>query len=634
MAETVLLDGSNYEFEIFMVNFLENKNYQIVPIAKSNIKYLEITNDLVNMGYVGKVVFTNFYNVLQKLQLFSSSSEAPYMYIYFRNLDFNATKSGSGEIFLTASLQKGQEYNVNTIESSIYYEFEELSIARLKRTKVINTASSTGSILNSSEKSPAQVIKLFFEEGIYNSPIMDGTISTDTLIRGTENDKGIINDITQITNITNQYTYYHVIERLYAYASFKSAKLEGYYSPALIQLENDSKSKTRRLVISSLLDITQSFFDKIKNSPTDEKMKDYLLERFNIAQTGDSPYFSDNTLDKYELKRVNYEDVFENKWTSIELVCETVECVDQYQIEYDKLRAAFENMGTAPFASNLPKRKANGDSDDLVKEIQYSRPGIDGILAQVYGTNKVFKSFIFDNLAITFRTKGQPYRSPGKFITIKTDNVDLNSKKNQNLSEVDGHWFVVSVSHVFENDVYFNDFICVKMYNHTGEPSPAPDPPKPPTGITGSTSDGSRGSTGNGAGAGAVNSGDGFPALPPIEGLPDETQNKEPLSNLAMSEMAKRQSIAIYFGTNANEALNWLQSFELTGNSEKARTDTMGYIGLGNYDAAAKSARLLPDTSKSQLDGKVDNFYKYAGESSGSARLPEKGAESPLLPPL
>ena len=85
MAETVLLDGSNYEFEIFMVNFLENKNYQIVPIAKSNIKYLEITNDLVNMGYVGKVVFTNFYNVLQKLQLFSSSSEAPYMYIYFKN---------------------------------------------------------------------------------------------------------------------------------------------------------------------------------------------------------------------------------------------------------------------------------------------------------------------------------------------------------------------------------------------------------------------------------------------------------------------------------------------------------------------------------------------------------------------
>lgn len=88
MAETVLLDGSNYEFEIFLVNTNESlSNFQIVPVSKSSIKYLEITNDLVNIGYTGKVIFSNYYGILEKLQLLTSYREAPYMYIRFKNLE-------------------------------------------------------------------------------------------------------------------------------------------------------------------------------------------------------------------------------------------------------------------------------------------------------------------------------------------------------------------------------------------------------------------------------------------------------------------------------------------------------------------------------------------------------------------
>jgi hypothetical protein len=627
MAETVLLDGSNYEFEIFILNFLENNEYQVVPIAKSNIKYLEVTNDLVNMGYVGKVAFTNFYNVLQKLQLFTSSVEAPYMYIYFKNLDFNATKTGSSEVFLTASLQKGQEYNVNSIDGSIYYEFEELSIARLKRTKVVYSSSSTGDILKNPDRSPVSAIKSFFENGISDSKVMDGTISTAlTEIRGDENKKGIINDITQITNVTNQHTYYDIIERLYSYASFTTpTKIEGYYSPAIIQLENDNVKKKRKLVISSLLDTIRNFFDKIKNNPTDEKMKDYLLERFNIAQTGDSPYFSDNYLDKYELKRVNYEDVFENKWTTIELVCETVECVDQYQIDYDKLRAAFENMATAPFASNLPSRKEDVDAS-MIKEVQYSRPGIDGILAQVYGTNKVFKSFIFDNLAITFRTKGQPYRSPGKFITIKTDNVDVNSKKNKNLSEVDGHWFVISVSHVFENDVYFNDFICVKIYNPAGKLSDVPPPPKTPVGTMGAaTSDG----TGSSTSRGSVNSGDGFPALPTEANNTGAAGGS--VSNQAFTEQLKRSDRLQYLEQNSAESLKFFDSFEFGGSAEVSRVEIMNDIALGDYNKALQTFNTIPGFAQRAFDARVNNYFTSSG---GYGVLPSLEPDRNALPPL
>jgi hypothetical protein len=487
MAETVLLDGSNYEFEIFLVNTNESSSdFQIVPVSKSSIKYLEITNDLVNIGYTGKVIFSNYYGILEKLQLLTSYREAPYMYIRFKNLDFQSTKSTYDDVYLTASLQKGQEINLNAIDGSLAYNFEELSIAKLKRTKVsfLKTPSNTyfeqqpdltDPLLGPS--TPADLIKGFFLNGLADADI-DGTISTTEVEIQGESNPAVI-QTTAITNITDPDSYYQIIERLYPYLSFKT-KLEGWYEPGVLNLENDAKTGKRKLVITSMFDHMQKFFELIKTNPTSKEVKNYLTERFNVAQTGDSPYFSNNYIDKYELKRVNYDDVFENKWTSIKLILEDPCNNDLSTIGYDKIRAAFENMCTKPFASNIPDRK-NDVVADKIKKIQYSRPNMERSLAQVYGTNKVFKSFVFDNVAVTFRVKGQPYRRPGKFITIKTDNVDINNKKNKNIAEINGYWYIVSVSHVFENDVYFNDFICVKVYNPFENPAPAPSVPGPVT---------------------------------------------------------------------------------------------------------------------------------------------------------
>lgn len=485
MVETVIINGSNYEFEIFLVNASESSNMQIVPISKSSIKYLEITNDLINIGYVGKVVFTNYYGILEKLQLLTSYSEAPYMYLRLKNLDFQSTKSNHDDIYLTASLQTGQEVNLNAIDGSLAYNFEELCISKLKRTRVSFLKNNSGTLFDTTAPTidsgdllldsltPADHIKNYFINGVADAEI-DGTILTNEVkIDGSSN--LIREQVSKITNISNPDSYYTIIERLYPYVSFQT-KLEGWYSPGIINLVNDEKTNKRKLVISSLLEGMQTFFDLIKTNPTSKDIKNYLTERFNVAQTGDSPYFSDNYIDKYELKRVNYDDVFEKKWATIELVSEDPCSNDLYVIKYDQLRAAFENICTKPFASNLPDRK-NDVEMDKIKRLQYARPNIDPTLAQVYGINKVFKSFVFDNVAVTFRVKGQPYRKPGKFITIKTDNVDINNKKNKNIAEINGYWYIVSVSHVFENDVYFNDFICVKIYNPFGEISAAPTTP-------------------------------------------------------------------------------------------------------------------------------------------------------------
>jgi hypothetical protein len=135
----------------------------------------------------------------------------------------------------------------------------------------------------------------------------------------------------------------------------------------------------------------------------------------------------------------------------------------------------FENMFTAPFATNIPKR-----SDEAAKESvntnAYSLPNIPDRLAIGFGTNALFKSFIFDNVALTFRVKGQPYRSAGKFIQIEADgsSSSTSSRSSNNTNELNGYWYIISVKHVFENDIYFNDYVCVKVYNNTGALSEIP----------------------------------------------------------------------------------------------------------------------------------------------------------------
>jgi hypothetical protein len=141
---------------------------------------------------------------------------------------------------------------------------------------------------------------------------------------------------------------------------------------------------------------------------------------------------------------------------------------------YELSRVAFEKLFTAPFATNIQKREETNISN--VKTITYTARNIPDKLAIGVGTNRLFKSFIFDNIALTFRVKGQPYRSAGKFIQISADDSSISTATNKNnkSNELNGYWYIISIKHVFENDIYFNDYICVKVYSNFGNLSEIP----------------------------------------------------------------------------------------------------------------------------------------------------------------
>jgi len=77
------------------------------------------------------------------------------------------------------------------------------------------------------------------------------------------------------------------------------------------------------------------------------------------------------------------------------------------------------------------------------------------------GRNRTISNLIFLNNCISFRVRGASYRQSGRFIAIdRNDAVKSNDFDDKFL----GIYFIVSVKHIFEQNTYYNDLMCVKTY--------------------------------------------------------------------------------------------------------------------------------------------------------------------------
>lgn len=495
MAETVNIENSKYEFEILLIKRVINSEskeieYKSLPITKSSIKFLEIRDDLANFGYTGTITFTNYFGLLQKFGMYDIQDEAPLIYIRFKNLDFVEAKKAAPPVYLIGSLGKNYETSSNVIDKHATFEFEEYTVAKLKRITV-------ETVLGTEATEDA-----FFQQGTSTDPKPSTKIS-DGYTTPVDLAKKFINSGLKLANITanvrvvgtpiddtaqagdldstqNKYSVFEVLKRLSNFLAFTlpddiPSVFNSYVAPGIIKIENTSDYKNREIVIKSLVGEIRDFLKLIKTNKSSENISNYLTEKFVVSLSNDPRTYRDNFIPKYNLMRVNYEDVYENKWCNLDIRCGTADCTLNPLIPYEELRVAFENIFTAPFATNIPKRSDEA-KEESVNTNSYSLVNIPDKLAIGFGTNSLFKSFIFDNVALTFRVKGQPYRTAGKFIQIEADGSSTSStnKSSTPTDELNGYWFIISVKHVFENDIYFNDYVCVKIYSNTGSLSEIP----------------------------------------------------------------------------------------------------------------------------------------------------------------
>ena len=531
----VVIDNSQYEVEIYLIKD-PCAEYGIIPLPFSEVQYLEISNDLANLGYYGKIIVNNFNDILEQLGVLKASKKIPLLYFRLKCLEFPDSKSTYDDIFFVSALKQGQDIKENEIEGGSAYNFEELFTFNLKNTRFLRPDNENDIDINeyyTVDEILLEVVRMFQLKEDESSEIADpNVLKIGVLDMGTPiEDKVRLKDI---ASMRLSATYYDIIEQINKFLCYKPKdlagqnNLAGWYDPGVIKLENyigaDPSSPQRQIVAYPLLSTINKFFtllskgkpttgDKLssQNVPggtavggtrsldrTKKYFNNFLTEKFNISQKNSKPTFSNNTIAKYELKRVDLEDVLGVKWCGVKATGTTAgidSCVDTNIRTYSDIRTKFEQMCTNPFRCNLPEYLT-----DNIGIMEYNKSGIYLDLAYAYGTNSVLKSFVFDNVKVTFRIKGQTYRKPNRFISINSQQNDktLNPNTSKEVSEIDGYWYVLSVNHVFINGNYFNDFECVKLYNlggsdegkGTSQPVPQSAPERKPSTPAGGTVNG------------------------------------------------------------------------------------------------------------------------------------------------
>ena len=507
LSNTVVVNGDNYEVEIYLLRDPSDKDGAVVPIGYNNIKYLEITNDLANLGYHGKVAFVNYGDILEELGVLKASKKIPLMYFRFRSLAFSSNTTYD-DIYFTAALTQGQDIKEDEVTGLTTYNFEELYVFKLKTNKLLRKDNESINYNNASAEKPgkgtvSEALKILLRgntldgSAVINGELIDPTISSEIIETGIPlEDEVNPNDIISLKSNT---LLYDAINQMSSYLSYKPQNSDGeiisidWYDPGMIKLENSFTNKpgnskgSRKFVMFPLLTTINKFFNMLstgrwtqgETDPAKKYFDKFLTEKFNLSQKSQTQVgYSNNTITKYELKRVDLTDVLAGKWTGIQLD-QSIECGGTIIKTLGGMKRGFELLCTAPYISNLPL-----ENDNIV---QYSRPSIPTNLAVSYGTNSVFKSFIFDNVLATFRVNGQPYRKPNRFIAINTPLSDgkINPIKGKEKAEIEGFWYIISVNHVFVDGNYFNDFECVRIYQLGGTASQpgsvAPTPTLSPT---------------------------------------------------------------------------------------------------------------------------------------------------------
>lgn len=477
MGDIVNIENSKYEFDFTLINYREeNKEPVSIPITKSSIKYLEIEDSLSNMGYTGKVIFSNFANTLSKLGAFDSSEESPKFLFNIKNKDFEEAKRNIDPLFGLMALDRSTDTSRNVLDRNTAFTFEEYTVAKLKRTNIINAVDPLIQQLGL-----AQIDLLLFYDNVANliqCVAVTGAKSygedLKTRIKGVAVPAKVT--LSQLQAFTENSDIYSVLEQLESYLCFEQTGTQSalnFKQPGTVRLETSPDFKTRELVISPLSQDINAFFQEIGSSSPSSNTSNYLLEKFSVDFANEAAAYKDNFITRYDIMRANYNEVFRNKWCNVAINLGSGDdrsCDNTPIIKYQHFRTGFERLFTSPFGSNLPSREDDIKKNNIKKlEVNKSTSALDDNfrdlkIASV--SNTVFKSFVFDNVALVFRVKGQTYRKPGKFIQVIGDNTSIeNSRGRSSGDEISGYWYVISVSHIFENDIYFNEFICVKIHN-------------------------------------------------------------------------------------------------------------------------------------------------------------------------
>ena len=456
MSNTSHINNSIYEFEIALIN-TKTKSEMYLPIPKGAVEYLEIEDTLANFGLIGKCKIANFYGILQQLKVLDADGISC-MYISVKNCDFDKISNDPNiSLSLLAVLSKNTETSSNSIDKSLNFELEEYFVSRLRMESILDslkelpTEDTPGNFIN-------KLLTYSNKESI-PTPLMTDGFDKLFLLDGEAPFKIKLADIYDGINIKSTFD---LVQELYRYVSYTT---EG---PAILAMTNVESQGTikRKFTLHPLATYTAGFYEKYQQGETD--LSKFVTEEFNIGDSASASTLNTNFIDRYDFVRSDQTDVLSEKWIDYIIPSFTnfdLTNTDIAKVLYTDTKSAFSTQLLKGITANLPDRDPdrNGSEKINVKVIQKKLSDKDDILTKVYIENTLKKSFIFDNTAIAFSVPGNTYRRAGKFIKINAlDFNEISSVKD--VKPVDGYWFIISVKHIFKNDIYTNEYVCVRLH--------------------------------------------------------------------------------------------------------------------------------------------------------------------------
>jgi hypothetical protein len=252
------------------------------------------------------------------------------------------------------------------------------------------------------------------------------------------------------------------------------------YDPCFLKISRYPKKWS----LTSLSDYFKKAYNQSTDTGGDLFLEKFLLGGFNISNPGLQNYTvsinrSPNlalylpkyaTLDNFSFLpsagvdnqlNVNSRNVHSYNYSNKQF------SIDIYDNDFETAKDIYFQNYVKPMKGSNKSIPVNNIIDNLFR---VNRSNISNIFSTSYfskqqrlsqGRNKFLTSSIFLNNSITFRVKGATYRQSGRFISIdRNDAIPDNDFNNKFL----GIYMIVDVKHVFSQNIYYNDLICVKTY--------------------------------------------------------------------------------------------------------------------------------------------------------------------------
>lgn len=454
MSEVVNINNSLFEFDLYLLNIGSDKNC-CIPISKGMLRYLEIEDTLAKVGVQVKAQITNFYGLLQKFKILDVTKNANCFNISIKNRDYDAISNDViNELQFLTTFNKNIELSKNAVDKDFIFEAEEYFIHALK-TQKFNLALSRALAADLSYAGIATSI----------TKLIEGCISVSDELKGKErilNIQPLNTGVPPNAIAVDTDTLHDIIEKCYPYIYYEG---EG---PGILNITNVSENNTiyRKFNLQSIGSLTAGLYQQLNANSND--LSQYLVEKFVMQNSVTNTVLGSNVIKEYNIIRQDQTTLLENKWGDYFVKEFSDGTTATTPLNYESLVEEFEKVILGNLSrSNLPELDSDRNIFNVPDEIN------NRILTENKIKSTVLKSFIFDNIAISFKCEGQLYRTPGKFIEIRMDDTV------QGTDNLNGYWFIISIKHIFEGDTFKNEIICVK-FNQNGEYTPILKPTRSP----------------------------------------------------------------------------------------------------------------------------------------------------------